>query len=408
MLNAFGSEARRRMRERGVSERALARQVGYDPGFLNKVLNGKKPLGAKLAALIDKALGANGELAALAETPAGTVAPTGATATLSAGLPQMAWLAARWRAGPELVQQLRERNARLRRLDDYLGGADTYLTYMNELQATMTLLRNITATELVRRDLLAVVAEQAQQAGWAAFDAGWLPDARRLFETSVQAARDAGDAALAANGVCYIAYQETNTGRGGAGTAEAACGMAGRNAAPTLRVLLLGRLAWAHALVGHPDATDRALAMAEEALSRDDGSGPDWTYWVNRAEVEIMAGRCWTALHRPLRAVPILEDTLATYDGTHAREKALYSTWLAEAYLDAREPEQAAMIAGQALEAASGVASARPRERAAMLMRRLEPYRRLPAVASVLDRAARDAIPLPSGPPIPGTEPTQP
>lgn len=394
------------MRERGISERALARQIGYDPGFLNKVLNGRKPLAAKLARLIDEALRANGELAALAETHAGSAGPVGAMAAISGGLPQLAWLAAGWRAGPELVQLLRERNARLRRLDDYLGGADTYLTYMNELQATTTMLRNIVTPEPVRREVLAVVAEQAQQAGWAAFDAGWLPDARRLFETSVQAARDAGDAALAANGLCYIAYQETNSGRGGTGTAEAACGAASRNAAPAVRVLLLGRLAWAHAMAGHPDATDRALAMAEDALSRDDGNGPDWTYWVDTAEVKIMAGRCWTALHRPLRAVPVLEDTLAAYDGTHAREKAFYSTWLAEAYLDAGEPEQAAYIAGQVLEAASGVASARPRARAAVLMHRLEPYRALPAVAKVLERS-RYAMPLPSAPPSPDTAPTQ-
>lgn len=65
-------------------------------------------------------------------------------------------------------------------------------------------------------------------------------------------------------------------------------------------------------------------------------------FWVDETEVQIMAGRCWSELRRPLRAVPILESVLARYDDTHARDKALYLTWLAVAYLDAAEPEQAA------------------------------------------------------------------
>lgn len=55
-----------------------------------------------------------------------------------------------------------------------------------------------------------------------------------------------------------------------------------------------------------------------------------------------MTGRCWAGLGRPLRAVPLLEDVLEGFDDAHARDKALYSCWLADAYVTAGEPEEAA------------------------------------------------------------------
>jgi hypothetical protein len=103
--------------------------------------------------------------------------------------------------------------------------------------------------------------------------------------------------------------------------------------------------------------------------------------------MQIMAGRCWTELHRPLRAVPILETVLAGYDGTHARDKALYLTWLATAYLDAGELEQAATTTGPALDLATGVASVRPAARIDKLLRRLQPYQAVSSVRELLERA---------------------
>jgi hypothetical protein len=44
-------------------------------------------------------------------------------------------------------------------------------------------------------------------------------------------------------------------------------------------------------------------------------------------------------LRRPLRVVPVLESALARYSDIRARDKALYSTWLAESYIDAGEIE---------------------------------------------------------------------
>lgn len=90
---------------------------------------------------------------------------------------------------------------------------------------------------------------------------------------------------------------------------------------------------------------------------------PDWAAWVDQTELGIMSGRCWTQLQRPLRAVPVLEDALSDFDDSHARDKSLYLSWLAEAYLMAGEVEHAAAVASRALDLFTGVASLRPRRR---------------------------------------------
>lgn len=115
---------------------------------------------------------------------------------------------------------------------------------------------------------------------------------------------------------------------------------------------------------------------------------PDWVSWVDRNELQIMTGRCWTELRRPLRAVPVLEAALASYDDSHARDKALYLSWLADSYLVAGEVEQAVATADRALDLANGIASVRPRARLAPFLQRLGDHRGIATVDAVLEKAA--------------------
>ncbi|WP_160050862.1 XRE family transcriptional regulator [Nocardiopsis sp. FR4] len=291
------------------------------------------------------------------------------------------------RLGSRLPDQLRERTARLRRLDDVLGGGDTRRVYLGEYQATKRLLREGTYTESTGRDLLSVLAEQAQQAGWAAFDAGHHDDARGLYEDSHHAATTAGDPVLAANALAFLAYQERDP-HAAVHIALQSCHTAGSDAPPSARALLHERRAWAHALAGESGQTERALEAAASALAeRADDPQPDWAAWVDHTELGIMTGRCWAELGRPLRAVPVLEQALAGFDDAHARDKALYTTWLASAYMSAGEVEQAAASATRVLTLSAGVASVRPRQRLIPVLDRLAQHRSLLEVADVLELA---------------------
>jgi hypothetical protein len=68
--------------------------------------------------------------------------------------------------------------------------------------------------------------------------------------------------------------------------------------------------------------TATCLGRAEEALAATDGQTPDYAAWIDENELAIMTGRCWSELHRPLRAVPVLERALGSYSDAHARDKA--------------------------------------------------------------------------------------
>lgn len=223
--------------------------------------------------------------------------------------------------------------------------------------------------------------------GWAAFDAGHHDDARGLYEDSHHAATTAGDHVLAANALAFLAYQERDP-HAAVHIALQSCHTAGPDAPPSTRALLHERRAWAHALAGEAGETERALDAAVSALAeRADDPQPDWAAWVDHTELGIMTGRCWAELGRPLRAVPILEQALAGFDDAHARDKALYMTWLASAYVSAGEVEQAAATATRVLTLSEGVASVRPRQKLAPVLDKLAHHRALPEVADVLELA---------------------
>ncbi|MEU1466051.1 XRE family transcriptional regulator [Streptomyces sp. NPDC005727] len=315
---------------------------------------------------------------------------TSAGVGLAASLPDLMCPPVGRRVGSDYPQRLRERTARLRRLDDILGGGDTYRVYMGEFQATKKLLRESCYSQATGRALLSVLAEQAQQAGWAAFDAGRPSDAVSLYKTSAKAASEAEDHELAGNALAYLAYQALPNSRNQAvELADRSCATAGSRAQPGVRALLHERRAWANAVAGDAPQTAAALATAQAALDEaDDTPQHDWAAWVDLNELQIMAGRCWTELHRPLRAVPVLEAALAQYDDAHARDKSLYLSWLATAYLQAGEVEQAATVTDRALDLSTEVASVRPRQRLAPPLEQLGKHRSLPAVAAVLEKAS--------------------
>jgi hypothetical protein len=264
------------------------------------------------------------------------------------------------RIGASTLAELRANSVRLRSLDDHLGGAETFRLYVAEVERTVGILKSNSFSSTIRKELLTLFGEQAQQAGWAAFDAGWQEKAGRLYITSYSAAMEASNADLAGNALALKAYQLVSGGLVGTEPTDGSCSIAARSSQPAVKSLLYQRAAWTYALAGDAQRTGEVLGLAEEALAQAPGDAlaPGWAAWAhNSIELQIMSGRCWTELHKPLRAVPALETAMQQYDDSHARDKTLYLSWLAEAYLDAGEVEHAAQVTNNALDLSAGVAS---------------------------------------------------
>lgn len=427
MTELFGHVLRRMREQAGLSQPALAREVYVSQSTLSRMETGQRAADRALVQLLDKTLHAEGKLAALwvpEAVPLGELLPLAipiwdtddgrplaamlagdtpvqvdqTTATrlahewLISDPPQVVQLDAGRRISHSLVADIRVRADVLRRMDDYLAGADMAQVVQRELDATAAVLREASCTEMVGRELLAVVAELAQLAGWVYSDAGSHDRATAVYLAGARAAHAAADRPLAANLLSSLAYQVANVGDPHEAVLiarSAATGAAG-TATPTTRALLAERVAWAHARAGQPQQCERALGDVDqhfaEGLSTLD-SDPEWVYWLDRDEIDIMAGRCWAQLRRPLRAVPLLRDTIGRYHWSRTRERSLYMTWLADTYTDAGEHEQAAEVADRALGLSVGVGSARVQGRLRAVCRRLlDAAPKLPAARDLVDR----------------------
>jgi tetratricopeptide (TPR) repeat protein len=327
---------------------------------------------------MERATVTEAEAAPVTETLASLLPPGNTVAPLSTR--------SRRRVGQSTADNLAARAHGLRLADDVLAGGDLIGPAFRELDAAVRVLRESTHTDAVRRELLRAVAELAQIAGWTASDAA-DPRTERTYRLGLDAAREAGDGPLAAQLAGSLGYHLVNNGRAseGAALSVAAVAEAGQDAPGKARALFHDRAAWALTQAGDSQAAIRSLANAHEALGEDSGNAPDWAYWVNEAELEVMDARVFTELRRPLRAVPLLSRVLRDYPTTSTRERVLYESWLAVAYADANEPEEAARITAHIIELSGDVASARASERVRVVLSRLAEYRDVPEVRDVLD-----------------------
>ena len=308
---------------------------------------------------------------------------------LAADKPQLVELNAGRRIGDSLVATTEHRVIQLRRADDFVSGRTSHTLVHQELQATTKLLDQAALTEDQTRRLLTATGELAQLSAWVAADAGLYKQAARYTEGGVLAAHAADNEPLAANIISTLSYQLANTGnpRQAALLARTAYAGARHSATATTKALLLERVAWADAKSGDLVSCERALGQVEENFNHSEPEDdPDWVYWLNREEIDVMAGRCFTELKQPARAEPLLRSGTSGYDNALIRENSLYLSWLAEDYILLNEIDLAAEIATRVLELGSRADSARTDERLRHLARLLRRYKDVQATADFLDQ----------------------
>ena len=308
---------------------------------------------------------------------------------LAADKPQLIELNVGRRIGDSLVATTEHRVIQLRRADDFVSGRTSHGPVHQELQATTRLLDEAALTEDQTRRLLTATGELAQLAAWVAADAGLYKQAARYTEGGVLAAHAADNEPLAANVISTLSYQLANTGnpRQAALLARTAYAGARHSATATTKALLLERVAWADAKSGDLISCERALGQVEENFNHaEPEDDPDWVYWLNREEIDVMAGRCFTELNQPARAEPLLRSATSGYDNALIRENSLYLSWLAEDYILLNEIDLASEIATQVLGLGSRADSARTDERLRHLAGLLRRYKDVQAAAGFLDQ----------------------
>lgn len=238
--------------------------------------------------------------------------------------------------GETLTSELEHRVITLRHLDDSIGGRELYPAVHKELGDAQSVIDEASFSAPIGRRLHIVVGELAQLAGWVASDAGHYAEAERVYLDGVAAAAEAGSRSLGAQLLSCLSYQIANIGNPADALllARTAANGARPCSSPVVRALLLERVAWASARARDHADTRRALDAVDDTYEErsPDIAEPGWVYWLNRSEIEVMAGRCYVELGDASRAEPLLSRAIEGYPAEHAREVALYRTWLAEAY----------------------------------------------------------------------------
>ncbi|SDP76114.1 Helix-turn-helix domain-containing protein [Actinopolyspora xinjiangensis] len=358
-MTDLGANLRAAREATGVSLSAMAARTHYSKPLLGLLETGRRAIKPEHVTAYAHAL--NVSLDTLYGPPDDPLRV--AHEWLVADTPAEAHSAAGRRVGATLAAKLEGRVIELRHLDDVIGGRDLFPLVRKELTSAQNVVNEASYTERTGRRLLTVVGELAQLAGWVASDAGHYTEAQRVYLSGVSAASDAGDPGLAGQLLSSLSYQIANVGNpaDAALLARSAVKGTASHTTPVVRALLLERVAWANARARQREATQRALDAVDDAYEQRSTSveEPEWVYWLNRKEIDVMAGRCLIELGDPLTAEPLLSGAIAAYSPEHAREVALYQTWLAESYARAGVFDAARTTIDRARKAARGVNSTR-------------------------------------------------
>jgi tetratricopeptide (TPR) repeat protein len=266
------------------------------------------------------------------------------------------------RVGATLADRLETRVIELRHLDDVIGGGDLFPIVSKELADVQGVVNSASYPDRIRRRLLTVAGELAQLAGWVASDAGRHNEAQRIYLDGVRAAKCAHDRPLAAQLLSSLSYQIANVGAAHDAALLARSAVTGAgDASPVVRALLWERVAWASARSRDDTGTRHALDAVDDAFEARSPEviEPEWVYWLDRGEIDVMTGRCLIELGSPDAAEPLLANAISSYNTDHTREIALYLSWLAKAYARAGIFDAARDTLTRARRTARGINSAR-------------------------------------------------
>ena len=353
-----GAKLRAAREAAGFSLSRMAALTHYSKPYLSQLENGHRTVSAQHVQAYSRAL----------DVPIGALyGPTNdplrvAHEWLLADSPAAVHSGAGRHVGASLASELERRVVELRHLDDTVGGGDLFPLVRRELSEAQHVLNDSSFATDIGRRLLIVVGELSQLAGWVGSDAGRYREAQRIYLDGVSAANDAGDRPLAGQLLSSLSYQMANVGDPADATLLARSAVAGaKGATPVVNALLLERVAWASARSRDADGARRALDAVDDAFDRrsDSIQEPEWVYWLDRKEIDVMAARCLIELGSPVAAQPLLSAAIAAYPSDHAREVALYETWLAESYARAGILDAARETIRHARKAANGVNSTR-------------------------------------------------
>lgn len=185
----------------------------------------------------------------------------------------------------------------------------------------LDLLKHATMSPQVETQLRAVASDAASLAGYAQYDAGWLDEADRWFDTALTLARQAGDRRLEAHALASRAWPAIERPQPDHTTAAAALEAAAQLhpfLPPAGQAWLFAYLARERATLGDDLVSGRFLEQARSVVARIRRHDAGWGWWSTHGELagfdgvrpDVFAGVRLLRLGRPAAAAGLLDGTL--------------------------------------------------------------------------------------------------
>jgi len=359
------------MQAGGHSYRTLAAAAAADPGYLNKLANGHRTApGPAVAAALDRALHADGELVDLARTEVAAQPPPPEPGPL----------------GDADAAKTRATLDRLIHLDTAHGSDGLVSVATRAFRAAADRLAVVGGNPDVR----SAVADLGAAAAWVTADATQRDKSRTIALEALAQADLAGDARLHRFLLSHLSMVSEHAGRYGDALAYADRALLEQPHDPRVQAMFQVRRARALSGLGSHPAAVAAWDRAEHLLTASPLADDGLTYWIHDAEMAIHKAVILTrggdrdAVDWARRGVQLLPDA-------QGRDQVLFRAMLLHDAVAARAWRDVPGIVEDLFDHAGGARSARIPEVLEATWRKAS-VERAPKVARDAVRAAQQKL----------------
>ncbi|MFF5106100.1 hypothetical protein [Streptomyces sp. NPDC000134] len=296
-----------------------------------------------------------------------------------------------WRIAEDEVELLREAADDMDAQDQQFGGNRLWRPTRAHLLWVHHMIDRGIYDDQLGQQLHSLAGKFTTSLGWFSYDAGLHTQARQYFSEALNAAMLTGDDVLSSRTLSNMCRQavDLNKGREAIRFARLAQTHAEMWNAPTrVSALLAIREAQGHARVGDVFNCESAIRRAWKEWERGtDDRDPDWTTFLNQAELVCLEGMCRLDLGQTARAQRLLAQSEKLQDVAHSRNRGMCLGRLATAAIGAGDIDHSVDASKKAigLIRTAGMSSARTVQQLKIVHDGLAPHYRARGVGDLLE-----------------------
>ncbi|MFC5721402.1 hypothetical protein ACFP1Z_14615 [Streptomyces gamaensis] len=294
------------------------------------------------------------------------------------------------RVGREEIDLLHATATDLDAIDQQFGGDRLWRSARMQLMWVHHVIDHGVYNDDISQELHTIAGQLTTSLGWFCYDAEQQTEARVYFAEALNTAMISDDHPLATRTLSNMARQSVDLGKPReairfARTAERHT--AQWDAPPRVAALLAIRTAQGYARLGDEMNTSHAIKRAWRAFDQGiTDRDPEWTRFLNEAELICLEGMCRSDLGQHKRAVRLLERSSGLQDVEHSRNRGMCLARLAHAAVQDHDLDRTTAVTKESLRLIEGgQSSTRNRRQLALVRDSLQPHAKSPQARDTIE-----------------------